>query len=286
MTDCHWPLRSPSVKLSSVYEITPPATTDTDSFFDRYLVDLSQTDLHRRLASALTERGLATFDGIPDRAAFAVLAHDLAALYPHPDGDPDGLTLLHAREGDPETGKRGFTDSELLPHTERSCTPFPPRLLMLMCLTPANHGGQTLLTDGQAVAEDLVRTEPETLRVLSGPHTAYFGGAAGHAGSIFEPTGTGRWAIRLRLDELVRFAPHVIPHMEILREAIDQHVMTLSLGRGQGFVLDNTRWLHGRCSFQGPRVMLRALGEPRSSLPLDRGFRVTLPNLERMIRDG
>src|SRR5699024_12730093 len=61
----------------------------------------------------------------------------------------------------------------------------PPRLLMLMCLPPANHGGQTLLTDGQAVAEDLVRTEPETLRVLSGPHTAYFGGAAGHAGSIF-----------------------------------------------------------------------------------------------------
>ena len=99
------------MKLSGVYEITPPATTDTDSFFDRYLVDLSQTDLHRRLASALTERGLATFDGIPDRAAFAVLAHDLAALYPHPDGDPDGLTLLHAREG---TRKRENEDSPTL----------------------------------------------------------------------------------------------------------------------------------------------------------------------------
>ncbi|WP_304453904.1 TauD/TfdA family dioxygenase [Nocardiopsis sp. YSL2] len=260
-------------------------TAGADSSFGRHLVDLSRSYLHRHLASVLMESGLATFDGIPDRAAFAGLAHDLAALYPHPDGDPDGLTLLHAREGTPETGKRGFTDSELLPHTERSCTPSPPRLLMLMCLTPADHGGQTLLTDGQAIVEDLVRTEPETWRVLSGPYTAYFGGAAGHAGSIFEPTGTGRWSIRLRLDELVRFAPYAIPHMEVLREVIDRHVMTLRLGPGQGFVLDNARWLHGRHSFQGPRVMLRALGEPRSSLPLDRGFRVSLPDLEHTIRN-
>ncbi len=273
------------MKLSVVYETTPPATAGVDSPFGRYLVDLSRTDFHRCLASVLAKSGLATFEGTPDRAAFAGLAHDLAALYPHPDGDSDGLTLLRAREGSPEAGKRGFTDSELLPHTERSCTPTPPRLLMLVCLTPADTGGQTLLIDGQAVAEDLVRTDPETWRVLSSPRTAYFGGSAGHVGAIFEPTGSGRWTIRLRLDELVRFAPRAIPHVEILREVIDRHSTTLRLSPGQGFVLDNTRWLHGRHSFQGPRVMLRALGEPRSILPLDRGFHVHLPDFEHTTRN-
>ncbi|WP_255342381.1 TauD/TfdA family dioxygenase [Nocardiopsis sp. CNT312] len=270
-----------------MYETTPPATAGTDSLFSRHLFDLSRNDLHRRLVPALAETGLATFDGIPDRAAFAGLARELVALYPHPDGDPDGLTLLHAREaeGNPGTGRRGFTDSELLPHTERSCTPTPPRLLMLMCLTPADHGGRTLLTDGRAVAEDLAHTEPETWRVLSSPRTAYFGGSTGHAGTIFEPTGTDQWTIRLRLDELVRFAPRAIPHLAILRKVIDRHVTSLRLDSGQGFVLDNTRWLHGRHAFQGPRVMLRALGEPRPSLPLDRGFRVHLPDLELTTRN-
>lgn len=104
--------------------------------------------------------------------------------------------------------------------------------------------------------------------------TAYFGGAAGYVGAVFESAGPERWTIRLRLVELVRFAPHAVPHGEILREVIDRHTMSLRLGKGQGFVLDNTRWLHGRRSITGPRVMLRALGEPHPRLPLERGFRL------------
>ncbi|PDP89086.1 hypothetical protein CQJ94_04940 [Glycomyces fuscus] len=247
---------------------------DTDDPFERHQVDPQRIDLHQRLASTLRDRGLATFGEISDRTAFADLVRDLAALYPHPDSGPDGLTLLHARNGSTEAGQRGFTDSELLPHTERSCLPTPPRLLMLVCLAPADHGGESVLVDGRAVSEELSDSAPETWSALSAPRTAYFGGSAGYVGAVFEPADPETWTIRLRLDELVRFAPHAVPHVKILREVIDRHTMILRLGKGQGFVLDNTRWLHGRRSFTGPRVMLRALGEPRSRLPLERGFRL------------
>jgi hypothetical protein len=272
------------VKLSGVDETTLPSAGGDGPLLTRHPADLNGPAFQRNLMSALSEDGLAAFGGIPDRAAFAHLARGLTALYPHPDGDPDGLTLLHTRDDGEELGKRGFSDAELLPHTERSCMTAPPHLLMLMCLAPGRHGGETLLIDGRSVAEDLARNEPESWRLLSGPGTAYFGGAAGHAGSIFEPIGSGRWTIRLRLDGLVRFAPQALPHVVILRKAIDRHTKTLLLEPGQGFVLDNTRWLHGRRPFQGPRTMLRALGEPRECLPLDRGFPVLLAALAALER--
>ncbi|XKK40067.1 TauD/TfdA family dioxygenase [Nocardiopsis sp. ARC36] len=257
-----------------MYKTTPPLPSDTAGPFERHQIDPHRTDLHQRLASTLRERGLATFGKISDRTVFADLVLGLATLYPHPDSGPDSLTLLHARNGSAEAGQRGFTDSELLPHTERSCLPTPPRLVMLVCLTPADHGGESVLVDGRAVAEELSDSAPETWSALSALRTAYFGGSAGYVGAVFEPAAPERWTIRLRLDELVRFAPHAVPHVEILREVIDRHTMSLHLGRGQGFVLDNTRWLHGRRSFTCPRVMLRALGEPRPRLPLERGFRL------------
>lgn len=262
------------MKLGDVYKTTPHLPVDTDAPFERHRVDPRRTDLHPHLASALRDRGLATFSEIPNRPAFADLVRDLAVLYPHPDSGPDGLTLLHARDGSPGAGQLGFTDSELLPHTERSCLPRPPHLLMLMCLTPAHHGGESVLIDGRAVAEELSLAAPETWSALSAPRTAYFGGSSGYVGAVFEPASPETWTIRLRLDELIRFAPRTVRHVEILREVMDRHTMVLRLGKGQGFILDNTRWLHGRRSFTGPRVMLRALSERHTHLPLERGFRL------------
>ncbi|MEU2944943.1 TauD/TfdA family dioxygenase [Nocardiopsis alba] len=274
LTDCHWPHLSVFMKLGDVYKTTHPLPVDADVLFERYRVEPRGNDPHQHLASALRERGLATFGEIHDRPAFARMARALAALYTHPDSEPDGLTLLHARDGSPGSGQRGFTDSELFPHTERSCLPKPPQLLMLMYLTPANHGGESVLIDGRAVAKELSLTTPETWSALSTPRSAYFGGSSGYVGAVFEPAAPERWSIRLRLDQLIRFAHRSAHHVEVFREVMDRHTMVLRLGQGQGFILDNTRWLHGRHAFTGPRVMLRALGEPHTHIPLERGFRL------------
>jgi hypothetical protein len=106
---------------------------------------------------------------------------------------------------------------------------------------------------------------------LSAPRSALFGGAAGHLGSVFTRTG-GRLTLRLRLDELAQFSPDVIHWLPALRATIDHHAQTFRLNAGQGYILDNYRWLHGRRAFTGQRVMYRAHGNPLPHLGITPGF--------------
>jgi hypothetical protein len=62
----------------------------------------------------------------------------------------------------------------------------------------------------------------------------------------------------------------------VLLAAIERHTHTFDLSPGQGYVVDNHRWLHGRDAYHGPRALYRLHGEPlpelglRSGIPLDR----------------
>jgi Taurine catabolism dioxygenase TauD, TfdA family len=80
----------------------------------------------------------------------------------------------------------------------------------------------------------------------------------------------------LRFDELARFAPTVTHWLPELRAAIDRHTTTVQLGRGQGYVLHNYRWLHGRRAFTGQRVMFRVHVDPLPHLGIPVGFRPTI----------
>lgn len=46
----------------------------------------------------------------------------------------------------------------------------------------------------------------------------------------------------------------------------------LQLRTGQGLLISNTRWLHGRDRYTGPRVMLRMLGDPLPGTGIQPGF--------------
>lgn len=169
------------------------------------------------------------------------LARSIATIVPHRDSDAAGLTTS------------------------------PPVLLMMSCGQPANSGGECVVIDGKAVHDDLAESNPKALLALSGPRSVLFGGAAGYLGSIFTRIGD-RITIRLRLDELAQFSPEVTHWLPVLRATIDRHVTMFSLDAGQGYILDNYRWLHGRRAFSGQRVMYRVNGNPRPDLELAPGF--------------
>lgn len=69
-------------------------------------------------------------------------------------------------------------------------------------------------------------------------------------------------------------ATTVVP---LLGAVIAQHLHAIQLRDGQGVLVSNSRWLHGRDRYTGPRVMLRILGDP---LPRDSGS-VTTPRADR-----
>jgi hypothetical protein len=110
------------------------------------------------------------------------------------------------------------------------------------------------------------------LRVLSAPRAAFFGSAGGYLGAVLEPAGPGRTRIRLRLDDLVWFSADAADAVPLLRTVIAHHVQTFRLRAGEGVLLSNTRWLHGRDRYSGRRTMLRILGDPLSSTGIMPGF--------------
>lgn len=148
----------------------------------------------------------------------------------------------------------------------------PPELLLLTCVQPAAQGGATLVADGAQIIATLAARHPAALQSLSAPRSACFGTVAGHLGAVFEPAGPDRMRIRLRLDDLVRFSADAAAAIPLLRTVISRHLKALHLRPGDSVLLSNTRWLHGRASFDGHRVMLRVLGDPMPSTGVLPGF--------------
>lgn len=240
--------------------------------FARYRVDPALPGSTERIAERLRTGGLAILTGVSSRTAVLKLAGRLMTITAHRDSDSDGLTTLRdTRHHAHRAGYAGFGSGVLEPHTERSGLEHPPRLMMLVCGRASAAGGASLLVDGRAVHADLATTAREAVTALAQPRSAYFGAGDGHPCQVFTTHDDQHIAVRLRLDGLARFSPIVQPHLPLLRAPITRHQMMLPLAPGEGYILDNRRWLHGRTAFTGDRVCWRALGEPR--FPLPAGFR-------------
>lgn len=240
--------------------------------------DLRHPGGRARMRQLLARDGLAVFHGAHNRAEMLMAAATMMTVLPHPDSGPDGITAITDLGAAGEhPGAAGFSRRELAAHTDRSSVPAPPALLMTVCARPAHAGGASTLTDGQAVYAELAAASPEVLAALTRPRSVLFGGAGGHLGAVFTATpatvaSPARLHLRLRLDDLVTFAPDLLTHLPALRLAIARRTITVPLGAGQGYILDNHRWLHAREQFTGTRTLYRVLGHPLSSLGLHPGI--------------
>lgn len=236
-------------------------------------VDIGAAGGVGELAAVLASDGIALFDGVRTEQQLLQLTARLGQLIPHRDSTGSGVTLLTDRgETRPRAGQNGFSRLPLAAHTDCSQMPCPPQLVAMTCIRPAELGGDCLLVDGQAVHAELAMSAPEALADLSAERGAYFGGAAGIVGNVFEPAHQGLISIRLRRDELARFAPHTQRRLPSLAQVIDRHTITIPIEAGSGYVVNNRRWLHGRTAFTGPRSMCRALIAPRPAWRIPTGF--------------
>lgn len=239
--------------------------------FQTYHADLHDPGWRPRIAAQLRDRGLVTFSGITSHADLVAVAQRLMTIRPHRDAGPDGVTVITSTQAQ-GSGYAAFTDAELIPHTDGSSVPDPPGLLLLACQQPADEGGRTRVADGARIISTLAEQYPAALRVLAAPRAAFFGAAGGYLGAVSEPAGLGRTRIRLRLDELAWFSADATDAVPLLRTVIARHMQTFRLRAGEGMLLSNTRWLHGRDRYHGLRTMLRVLGDPLPGTGIMPGF--------------
>lgn len=246
--------------------------------FEEYRVDVGRADMIQRIAAGLTLKGLVTFECDPERDAFRALALRVLVPWKHRDAGPDGITVIYDRQALAlRRGYAAFGCGELGLHTDLSSAPRPPALLMLFCAQDSSSGGDSLIADGASVYADLAGRAPDAVLALASPGAAVFG-EPGLSGAVFQPEADGRMRIRLRLDELASFSPDACRALPRLRRTIAKHKAEFPLTRGQGFLIDNARMLHGRRPFTGPRVMYRIVGDAPPGLVLRPGFQpITRP---------
>ncbi|MGW2137595.1 TauD/TfdA family dioxygenase [Streptomyces sp. NPDC001773] len=261
--------------------MTPPSLTLFEAHAAPLATGFSQITTAMELVRT---RGIATVEGLDTRTKVLSFARQVMTLVSHRDSDPDALTTIRDRGASSQRpGLAGLGTGELLAHTERSSLPSPPHLMLLVCQQPVDSGGDVLLTDGRALHTFLLERAPQALEMMTLPGTAFYGDGGGHPSQIFTRHRGERITIRLRQDALAAFSPLLQPHLAHLRTAIETVQQRITLNAGQGYIIDNSRWLHARTGFRGDRVCLRALGSPRTPIPP--GFPVVDPRAEA-VPDG
>ncbi|MFF1419769.1 TauD/TfdA family dioxygenase [Streptomyces sp. NPDC058280] len=222
----------------------------------------------------LTQYGIAVFRGIENAASLINLAQTLGVVLPHPDSDMHGVTVIAERK-DSAGGAvgAGFTRAGLVPHTDRADMPVPPPVLVNLCTAQADAGGESTFVDGAAVHRLLAAQAPEALRALSQPSAVAYGKTHVYMGPVFEPMDNDR-RLRLRIWpwEAGRFSREAEAALDELQRAIAAQTLSVRLEAGQGYVIDNHRWLHGRLAYVGERVMLRIGVEPHRVALLKTGI--------------
>lgn len=244
------------------------AASPATDLFARHYVDLQLSGAVGRVAGGLSAAGLVTVDRLTTRSRVLGFAAQVMRVVHHRDSGADGVTAIYnTGRHDERPGFAGLTNGELALHTEGAALQSPPRLMLMVCTQPAPEGGHSLLLDGHTIHAELEQRCPDAMAVLSGPRAGFFGPSTGIFAPVFARHEDGRVAVRYRQNGLVCWSPLAQMHLHSFWAAAKRNQQMLTLKAGQGYLLDNHRWLHGRTAFDGARRCYRALGNPHEPAP-------------------
>lgn len=179
-----------------------------------------------------------------------------------PDHPGDSLMTATATATAPAPPARAHRPEEdLALHTDRARFPGPPRLLGMLCIRPARHGGESVLVSGHAVHNTLLGSRPEVLPVLY--REFHFGSEPGleRIYPVFRRS-AGRlhmqynrsWITRGQREHGAPLSTAQVAALDAFDEVLADPRMALRvrLRRGDLLLMDNMAILHGRTSFVDP----------------------------------
>lgn len=226
----------------------------------------------------LSSRGWVRLVEVQSGSEVLSLCREFGTAWAHRDADERGVTTL-TNLNRHSVGDRGFSAEALPLHTDASSEALPPELVLLWCDAPPATGGNSVLSDGLEIYRILSNEDRNTIATLEAPCQTLLGGGKMRISPLFDCVRKGWRFLRHRRDELVSVVPGASAAVARFIEVSDRLSVTFSLNRGEGYILNNGRILHGREAYSGVRTAHRILVSlkdvfAKGSPPIDRGFSV------------
>lgn len=224
--------------------------------------DFQDAQVRKDVGWYLEQCGLVLIRGVWTQEAMLAMSHALGGLEQARSGEEGQnsfISVLGPRTGkpDPCTSGNGFTRDALPLHTDRSCAQTPPDLVVTAVHRKSHSGGATLLADALDVVPQL---DAATKRALCDTQFCFKFGSGKHMFPLLEPYRKGNWAVRYRMDEQIEMlTAEAQTAYAAFSKALGLATVRIDLEPGDGYIIDNHRWLHGREAFQGDRELWRTL---------------------------
>jgi alpha-ketoglutarate-dependent taurine dioxygenase len=239
-----------------------------DEKFNEFFIE--NPNNHSEVVNKLNECGLITFENINSLSDIMRLSNSLGQVHEHRHSNEMGITVISPEQNiKHQTGNLGFTSDVLLPHTDGSAENDPPMLILMVCGKAAERGGYSEFIDGKKIYESMREEYPEVLERFKVSNSIIYGLDPQRIGSLFEKMDDDKYMIRFRYDNWGYYSATLANDLPILWKFIRSHSFSMKLKSGQGFILQNGRWLHGRSSFEGHRKMYKVLIDVTSKSDLE-----------------
>jgi hypothetical protein len=210
------------------------------------------------IKSLLKESGIVFVKNINSNYDAEYIASKLGTIMNNIDSDLHGVTeISNKKNGNNKRNSAAFTSQELNLHTDRSPLSTPPNLLInWMCVNNC-MGGETLLVDGYDVFNYIKLNHENILHFLQDQNVACFtDGINTFSGPIFSME-NNMLKVRFRYDQCSFFNLEAQESIRIFRETLGKLAHIKKFNIGCGYIIVNSRWLHGRKSFDGHRIVRR-----------------------------
>ncbi|QGV82286.1 TauD/TfdA family dioxygenase [Streptomyces ficellus] len=179
---------------------------------------------------------------------------------PRPSDTAQGHVIVTARlpAGHPDAAHGPADDRELAFHTDRAGPPGPPRLLGLLCVRQAAHGGESLLASGHTVHDRLLVRNPTALPRL---HQDFHFGRGDGFDRVYPVFRRDHHRLRVRYNRhwigrghreaAAPLSPADLAALDAFDDVLADPgtAVRIRLRPGDFLLLDNTAVLHGRTAF-------------------------------------
>jgi len=227
-------------------------------------MDVEYIDLGKgygEVRKEIESKGVSFFKQNFNQGDFLQFGNSFGDIYKHRDSKNNSITIVSNVDevSNSNEGYKGFTNSSLFPHTDRSTINKPPNILILYCKQQSKKGGETVLIDMKKVLDFCLNKYPSNCFMLNKNSVIFDDGKDKYKGSLIEFLEDGSYGLRFRNDRFGYFNSDIIDYLPEFYKLIEYNKITIKIPPNCGYIINNRRFLHGRSEFNGSREMWRLL---------------------------